>query len=111
MTYQKINIEKDLIKNEFNIYSIEDRQKAILALLEMFELSKDNKKVYNGLKEFEKTIKALIEINKEKALKSGKAKIVKSKKYLVLKKGILDRLKIHNRGYFKYTTRDLFKYL
>jgi hypothetical protein len=111
MTYQKINIEKDLIKSEFNCYSIEDRQKAILALLEMFELSKDNKKVYNGLKEFEKTIKALIEINKEKALKSGKAKIVKSKKYLVLKKGILDKLKIHNRGYFKYTTRDLFKYL
>lgn len=111
MTYQKINIEKDMIKSEFNIYSIEDRQKAILALLEMFELSKDNKKVYNGLKEFEKKIKALIEINKEKGLKSGKAKIVKSKKYLVLKKGILDRLKIHNRGYFKYTTRDLFKYL
>ena len=111
MKYQKINIEKDLIKSEFNCYSIEDRQKAILALLEMFELSKDNKKVYEGLKQFEKTIKALIEINKEKGLKSGKAKIVKSKKYLVLKKGILDRLKIHNRGYFKYTTRDLFKYL
>ena len=111
MKYQKINIEKDLIKSEFNCYSIEDRQKAILALLEMFELSKDNKKVYDGLKQFEKTIKALIEINKEKGLKSGKAKIVKSKKYLVLKKGILDRLKIHNRGYFKYTTRDLFKYL
>tara|TARA_R100000005_G_C4805430_1_gene94799 strand:- start:154 stop:489 length:336 start_codon:yes stop_codon:yes gene_type:complete len=111
MTYQKINIENDLIKSEFNIYSIEDRQKAILALLKMFELAKDNKKVYNGLKEFEKTIKALIELNKEKGLKSGKAKIVKSKGYLILKKGKLDLLKKIHPDYFKKTTRNIFKYL
>jgi len=111
MTYQKINIENDLIQSEFNCYSIEDRKKAIIAILKMYELSKDNKKAYEGLKDMEKTIKALIKINKEKGLKSGKAKIVKSKKYLVLKKGILDKLKISNRGFFKYTSRDLFKYL
>ena len=101
MKYNKINIEKDLIKSEFNCYSIEDRQKAILALLEMFELAKDNKKVYNGL----------IELNKEKGLKSGKAKIFKSKGYLILKKGKLDLLKKVYPEYFKKTTRNIFKYL
>ena len=77
MTYQKINIENDLIKSEFNIYSIEDRQKAILALLEMFELAKDNKKVFEGLKQFEKTIKVLIESNKIKQLNLVKLKCLK----------------------------------
>ena len=101
MKYNKINIEKDLIKSEFNCYSIEDRQKAILALLEMFELAKDNKKVYNGL----------IESNKEKGLKSGKAKMIKSKSYLILKKGKLDLLKKVYPEYFKKTTRNIFKYL
>ena len=84
MKYNKINIEKDLIKSEFNCYSIEDRKKAIIAILKMYELSKDNKKVYEGLKDMEKTIKALIEINKEKGLKSGKAKIVKSSIGIIL---------------------------
>jgi hypothetical protein len=111
MTYQKINIEKDLIKSEFNCYSIEDRQKAILALLEMFELAKDNKKVYEGLIEFQKTIKNLIESNKEKGLKSGKAKMIKSKSYLILKKGKLDLLKKVYPEYFKKTTRNIFKYI
>ena len=111
MKYNKINIENDLIKSEFNIYSIEDRQKAILALLEMFELAKDNKKVYNGLIEFQKTIKTLIESNKEKGLKSGKAKMIKSKSYLILKKGKLDLLKKTNPELFKKTTRDIFKYI
>jgi len=111
MTYQKINIENDLIKSEFNIYSIEDRQKAILALLEMFELAKDNKKVFEGLKQFEKTIKALIELNKDKALKSGKAKMIKSKSFLVLKKGKLDELKKTKPELFKKTTRSIFKYI
>mgnify|MGYP003141276353 FL=1 len=111
MKYNKINIEKDLIKSEFNCYSIEDRQKAILALLEMFELAKDNKKVYNGLIEFQKTIKTLIESNKEKGLKTGKAKIVKSKGFLILKKGKLDLLKRLFPEYFKKTTRNIFKYL
>ena len=111
MKYNKINIEKDLIKSEFNCYSIEDRQKAILALLEMFELAKDNKKVYNGLIEFQKTIKTLIELNKEKGLKSGKAKMIKSKSYLILKKGKLDLLKRLFPEYFKKTTRNIFKYL
>ena len=54
MTYQKINIENDLIQSEFNCYSIEDRKKAIIAILKMYELSKDNKKVYEGLKDMEK---------------------------------------------------------
>ena len=111
MTYQKINIENDLIKSEFNIYSIEDRQKAIIALLELFELSKDNKKVFDGLKEFEKTIKALIELNKDKALKSGKAKMIKSKSFLILKKGKLDELKKTKPELFKKTTRSIFKYI
>jgi|TARA_R100000426_G_scaffold13696_1_gene13223 hypothetical protein len=111
MTYQKINIEKDLIKSEFNCYSIEDRQKAILALLEMFELAKDNKKVYEGLKEFEKFIKISIESNKKKGLKSGKAKLFKTKSYLILKKGKLDQLKKTNPELFKKTTRDIFKYI
>ena len=31
MKYQKINIEQDLIQSEFNQYSIEDREKAIIA--------------------------------------------------------------------------------
>ena len=77
----------------------------------MFELSKDNKKVYNGLIEFQKTIKTLIELNKEKGLKSGKAKIFKSKGYLILKKGKLDLLKKVYPEYFKKTTRNIFKYL
>ena len=111
MTYQKINIENDLIKSEFNIYSIEDRQKAILALLKMFELAKDNKKVFEGLKQFEKTIKALIESNKDKAIKSGKAKMFKSKSFLILKKGKLDELKKTKPELFKKTTRDIFKYI
>ena len=50
----------------------------------MFELAKDNKKVFEGLKQFEKTIKDLIESNKDKAIKSGKAKMFKSKSYLIL---------------------------
>ena len=111
MTYQKINIETDLIKSEFNIYSIEDRQKAIIALLELFELSKDNKKVFECLKQFEKTIKALIELNKDKALKSGKAKMIKSKSFLILKKGKLDELKKTKPELFKKTTRSIFKYI
>jgi hypothetical protein len=111
MTYQKINIENDLIKSEFNIYSIEDRQKVIQVLLELFELSKDNKKVFEGLKHFEKTIKDLIESNKNKAIKSGKAKMFKSKSYLILKKGKLDELKKTNPELFKKTRRDIFKYI
>ena len=111
MKYQKINIEQDLIQSEFNQYSIEDREKAIIAILKFFELSKDNKKVYNGLIEFQKTIKNLIESNKEKGLKSGKAKMIKSKSYLILKKGKLDLLKRLFPEYFKKTTRNIFKYL
>ena len=36
-------------KGKLDVIVSEDRQKAILALLQMFELAKDNKKVYNGL--------------------------------------------------------------
>ena len=111
MKYQKINIEQDLIQSEFNQYSIEDREKAIIAILKFFELSKDNKKVFEGLKQFEKTIKALIELNKEKALKSGKAKLIKSKSFLILKKGKLDELKKPSPSLFKKTTRNIFQYL
>ena len=67
----------------------------------MFELAKDNKKVFEGLKQFEKTIKDLIESNKDKAIKSGKAKMFKSKSYLILKKGKLDELKRLTQNYLK----------
>ena len=111
MKYKTMDIDKELNQQEFILYSIEDRQKAIIALLELFELSKDNKKVFEGLKQFEKTIKALIELNKDKALKTGKAKMIKSKSFLVLKKGKLDELKKTKPELFKKTTRSIFKYI
>ena len=126
--YEKINIDHDLIKNDFNkTYSPNDRQMAIIMLVKLQSLEiKENiinqllidysttnnlLRVFNSLTKIQKTIKSLIYTNKEKALEAGKAKIFKSKSYLIFKKGKLDLLKNVYPEYFKKTTRNIFKYL
>tara|TARA_R100000479_G_C6279468_1_gene162416 strand:- start:287 stop:622 length:336 start_codon:yes stop_codon:yes gene_type:complete len=108
MKYQKINIEEELIKNEFNRYSIEDRELATIAIIQMFSLSNNKKKVLNGLEEIQKEVTKQIKALKKKAIKNDKAYYRDGKEFDDYKIGIKETILENHPEYFRKNKRKYF---
>ena len=108
MKYQKINIEEELIKNEFNRYSIEDRELATIAIIQMFSLSNNKKKVLNGLEEIQKEVTKQIKALKQKAIKNEKAYYRDGKEFDDYKIGIKETILENHPEYFRKNKRKYF---
>ena len=108
MKYQKINIEEDLIKREFNCYSIEDRELATIAIVQLFSLSNNKKKVLNGLEEIQKEIIKQIKTLKEKAIKNEKAFYKQGNEFDDYKIGIKETILKNHPEYFRKNSRKYF---
>ena len=108
MSYKKINIDQEIIKDEFNCYSIEDRQEAIIAILKLFKNSNNKKKVLIGLEEFNSFINKEIKALKDKAIEKNKAYYKFGKKFYDYKKGIKETILKNHPEYFRKNKRKYF---
>jgi len=108
MSYKKINIDQEIIKDGFNCYSIEDRQKAIIAILKLFKTSNNKKKVLTGLEEFNSFINKEIKALKDKAIKNDKAYYEFGKEFFDYKIGIKETILKNHPKYFRKNKRRYF---
>ena len=108
MSYRKINIDEELIKNEFNCYSIEDRELATIAIVQLFASSNNKKKVLNGLEEIQKEVTKQIKNLKSKAIKNDKAFYKMGNEFIDYKIGIKETIFKKHPEYFRKNSRKHF---